>query len=94
MARPEDSMVLTQSGKFTDPDVALETLATPTVAGTVKQAAFVADPAALTSATITGGQSPTEAEHNLLVDDVAALHATLTALMNALQGADKPMAAA
>lgn len=63
-------------------------------------------PAALTSAALTGGESPTEAEHNALQADVAALHADLTAaqadvaalrttvanLLTALKGAGKPMA--
>lgn len=37
-------------------------------------------PAALTSAAITGGESPTEAEHNTLRTDVAALRTTLAAV--------------
>lgn len=36
-------------------------------------------PAALTSAQLTGGESPTEAEHNALQADVAALRTTLAA---------------
>lgn len=51
------------------------------------QAAAVADqaaltataPAALTSAQLTGGESPTEAEHNAIQADVAALRTTLAA---------------
>lgn len=51
------------------------------------QAAAVADqaaltaaaPAALTSADATGGDAPTEAEHNALRADVVELHAELTA---------------
>lgn len=37
-------------------------------------------PSALTSAQITGGESPTEAEHNALQADVAALRTTVAAL--------------
>jgi outer membrane murein-binding lipoprotein Lpp len=38
-------------------------------------------PAALTSAAITGGESPTEAEHNQVQADVAALRTTVAALV-------------
>jgi hypothetical protein len=38
-------------------------------------------PAALTSAAITGGESPTEAEHNALRADVVALRTTVAALV-------------
>lgn len=65
-------------------------------------------PAALTSAAITGGESPTEAEFNLLqadvaalrstvaanVVDIAALRTTLAAALAALKGTGKPMASA
>lgn len=50
-------------------------------------ATAITAPAALTSATITGGESPTEAEHNALRADVsmlrtwaAAMHAALIAI--------------
>jgi hypothetical protein len=46
----------------------------------------VADAAALTSAQITGGESPTEAEHNALQTDVAAIRTKLNAVIDALQG--------
>lgn len=57
------------------------------------QAAVVAAPAALTSAAITGGESPTEAEHNALQADVAALRTTVAAILTSLKGSGKPMAA-
>lgn len=38
-------------------------------------------PAALTSAQLTGGESPTEAEHNALQADVAALRTTVAAVV-------------
>jgi hypothetical protein len=41
-------------------------------------------PAALTSATITGGESPTEAEHNALRADVAMLRIWAAAVHAAL----------
>lgn len=46
--------------------------------------ADVAAPAALTSAQIAGGESPTEAEFNALQADVAALRATVAAAIVAL----------
>lgn len=46
--------------------------------------ADVTAPAALTSAQIAGGEAPTEAEHNALQADVAALHAKLSAVIVAL----------
>lgn len=49
--------------------------------------ATVADVAALTSAVITGGESPTEAEHNALRADVVAIRTTLNSLLDALQAA-------
>lgn len=52
------------------------------------EAATVAAPAALTSAQITGAQSPTEGEHNQVQADVAAIHATLTELLVSLKAAD------
>ena len=42
-------------------------------------------PAALTSAQLTGGESPTEAEHNALQADVAALRTKLNAELAALR---------
>lgn len=45
----------------------------------------VTAPAALTSAAITGTESPTEAEHNLLVADVAALHGSVADLVTAVE---------
>jgi len=56
------------------------------------QAAHVAAAVALTSAPITGGESPTEAEYNALQADVAALRTKLNAVLTALTGAGKPMA--
>lgn len=44
-------------------------------------AAAVADAAALTSAQLTGGESPTEAEFNALQADVAALRTKLNAVL-------------
>jgi hypothetical protein len=49
------------------------------------QAAVVAAPGALTSAAITGGESPTEAEHNALQADVAALRTTVAAILTSLK---------
>lgn len=46
----------------------------------------VADLGALTSAQITGGESPTEAEFNALQTDVASIRTKLNALLDALQG--------
>lgn len=40
-----------------------------------------AAPAALTAATITGGESPTEAEHNALLADVTAVRAEVVKLV-------------
>jgi hypothetical protein len=62
-------------------------------------------PAALTSVAITGGESPTEAEHNALLTDITALRTTLAAVqvdlaatrtklnaaLAALTGAGKPL---
>jgi len=50
-------------------------------------AAAVADLGALTSAQITGGESPTEAEHNALQADVAAIRTKLNALLGSLRTA-------
>lgn len=114
MPRAEESIAVTQAGGYMNL-TNMATDATPTVKGAVKQATFVADqgaltasaPAALTSAAITGGQDPTEAEHNALQADVAALRGTVAALvtdltatrtkLNAVLGslraaANKPMA--
>jgi hypothetical protein len=86
VSRVEDEAYMTQAGHFVGlGDAAAD--ATPSVKGVAKQAAFVADqgaltgsaPAALTSAALTGGESPTEAEHNALQADVAALRTTLAA---------------
>ncbi len=51
------------------------------------QAATVAAPAAMTSAAITGGESPTEAEHNALRADVVALRTTVANLLTELKAA-------
>ena len=51
------------------------------------QAAVVAAPAALTSAAITGGESPTEAEYNALQADVAALRTKLASVITELKNA-------
>ena len=50
-------------------------------------AAAVADLGALTSAQLTGGESPTEAEHNALQTDVAALRTKVNALLGSLRTA-------
>lgn len=50
-------------------------------------AAAVADLGALTSAQITGGESPTEAEHNALQADVAAIRTKVNALLGSLRTA-------
>lgn len=49
------------------------------------QGVAVANVAAMTSATITGGESPTEAEHNALRVDVVNTRTTLTALIASLR---------
>lgn len=90
---------LTIKGAFAADDVTIGGLADlASAAGApdavYTQAAVVAAPSALTSAAITGGESPTEAEHNAVRADVAALHTTVAALLVALKGAGKPMAAA
>jgi hypothetical protein len=51
------------------------------------QGAAVADLGALTSAQLTGGESPTEAEHNAVQTDVAAIHAKVNALLGSLRTA-------
>lgn len=56
--------------------------------GDLPQGVAVADAAALTSAQLTGGESPTEAEHNALQADVAALRTKLNALLDALRDAN------
>ncbi len=57
-------------------------------AGNLTQAAAVTDLGALTSAAITGGESPTEAEHNAVQADVAALRTKVNALLAALRAAN------
>jgi hypothetical protein len=47
----------------------------------------VSDPAALTSAAITGGESPTEAEHNAVRADLVATRTQLIALITSLENA-------
>jgi hypothetical protein len=51
------------------------------------QAAAVADMGALTSAQLTGGESPTEAEFNALQTDVAAARTKINALLASLRTA-------
>jgi carbohydrate-binding DOMON domain-containing protein len=53
-----------------------------------KEGATVAAPGALTSAQISGGESPTQTEHNNVQTDVAALQTTLAALITSLKNAD------
>ncbi len=60
----------------------------PTGVGDFAQAAVVADAAALTSSAATGGDSPTEAEHNALRADVVALRTTVNALLASLRTAN------
>lgn len=60
----------------------------PAGVGDFAQGAAVADAAALTSAAITGGESPTEAEHNALRVDVVAIRTTLNALLASLRAAN------
>lgn len=88
-------------GAFAADDVALGGLADLAAAvasaspdAVTVQAAVISAPAALTSVAITGGESPTEAEHNAALVDIAALHAKVTALLAALKGTGKPMASA
>lgn len=49
--------------------------------GRTVAAMTAAAPAAMTAATITGGESPTEAEHNALVADVVAVRAEVVKLV-------------
>jgi hypothetical protein len=56
--------------------------------GDLPQGVAVAAAAALTSAQLTGGQSPTEEEHNALQADVAALRTKINALLTALRDAN------
>ncbi len=51
------------------------------------QGAAVADVAAITSSAATGGESPTEAEHNAVRTDVAAVRTTVNALLASLRTA-------
>lgn len=91
MSRPEGEMFETQAGNFEDVIEEGE-FGTTSEAGALKQGAAVADAAALTSAQISGGESPTEAEFNALQADVAALRTKLNALLGSLRGAGKPLA--
>lgn len=85
MARVEDELFMTQSGRFVDPDTS-SVSATPTQIGVAKQATFVADqgaltataPAALTAAAAAGA-TPTDDEFDALLADVTALRTTLAA---------------
>lgn len=65
-----EDQVVTQGANVTAP-AALTTTAPAALTSTA--------PAALTSAALTGGESPTEAEHNALQADAAALRTTLAA---------------
>ena len=56
-------------------------------AGNLTQATAVADLGALTSAQLTGGESPTEAEHNALQADVAAIRNKVNTLLAAMRTA-------
>lgn len=51
------------------------------------KAAAVADVAALTSAAATGGDAPTEAEHNAVRADMVAVRTTVNALLASLRTA-------
>lgn len=51
------------------------------------QASAVADLGALTSAAITGGDSPTETEHNKVQADVAAIRTKVNTLLAQLRAA-------
>lgn len=51
------------------------------------QGVAVTDVAALTSTAASGGDSPTEAEHNALRADVVAIRTTLLALQDSLRDA-------
>lgn len=53
----------------------------------VTPGAAVSDPAALTSAVITGGESPTEDEHNALRADLVSVRTQLIALITSLEAA-------
>ncbi len=59
----------------------------PAGLGDFAQAAAVADLGALTSAQLTGGESPTEAEFNALQTDVAAIRTKVNALLGSLRTA-------
>ncbi len=57
------------------------------VLGDAAQAAAVADAAALTSSAATGGDAPTEAEHNAVRTDLVAVRTTVNALLASLRTA-------
>lgn len=105
MTRAEDDVAITQAGGY-KPLTGTATDATPTTKGVVKQAAFVADVAALTAeaavtadADATYGQPEADLINelkvsvNALIDDVTAIRTTLAAVHTALKAAaNKPMA--
>lgn len=59
----------------------------PNLLGSMTQAAAQADVAALTSAAITGGEPPTEAEHNALRADLVATRTVVNGLLAKLRTA-------
>lgn len=71
---------LNTSGKLTTAQI-------PTALAGLSQGAAVANVAALTSAAASGGDAPTEAEHNALRVDVVAIRTTLLALQGSLRTA-------
>lgn len=89
----EEFADLTAAGRFTDGTLTDGGATADDGDSVYTQGAAVAAAAALTSAQITGGESPTEAEYNALQADVAALRTKVNALIAALTGAGKPLSA-
>jgi len=80
------------AGRITDGTISLAASAPVDDDPVSIQAPFVAAPAALTSANA-AGSTPTQAEFNALRTDLTNLRNTQAALLTALKGAGKPMAA-
>jgi len=85
----EQAVVVEQSAL--NPHLSTTKLAIFNADGTARpipnKAAAQSDAAALTSAQITGGQDPTEAEYNALQADVAALRTVVNSLLAKLRTA-------
>ena len=80
--QPNGLATLDATGKLPSAQLPADLAGFDQAAAVADQAALTASaPAALTSAALTGGESPTEAEYNLLQADVVALRATVAALV-------------